>query len=144
MKHMTSIVVGSLFAVLLSGGQFALTAHAQHDQAVTARIPFAFSADGYKIATGAYRLQLIDNGYLMYVRNVDTGKGQFIPVRPEEGGTSDSQANLIFQVCEGHRHLTEIHIQGANRFSEVAGGRGQKDAETEHCSKEYSSTIAAR
>jgi hypothetical protein len=144
MKRMSSIIAKSLFAVLLSSGPFALTAHAQHGPAVTAYIPFAFSADGYKIAAGTYRLQLINNGYLMYVRNVSTGKGQFIAVRPVESGTPDSHASLVFQVCEGHSHLTEVHIPGADRFGEVADGRRQKDAETGACSKEYSSTIAAR
>jgi hypothetical protein len=143
MKRMTSIIIRSLLAILLCGGQFAVTAHAQHDEAVTTHIPFAFSAGGHTITAGTYRFQLIDDGYLMYVRNVGTGSGRFIPVRPEEAATSDSQANLIFQVCEGHSHLTEIHILGANRFSEVPDGLTQQDAETGHCSKKYSSTLAA-
>jgi hypothetical protein len=143
MKRMTSLIVKSLSAVLISSGLLA-TAHAQYDPGITVDIPFAFSSDGQEIAAGTYQLQLVSSNFLLSVRNVNTGNEQFIGVHPEEDRKVTSVGRLIFQVCEGHRYLTQIHIPGGNLFSETVDSRRQKDAEARTCTKDDSVTVAAR
>lgn len=144
MKRMTSIIVNSLFAILLSGGPFALTAQAQYDAGITVDIPFAFSADGQEIAAGTYQLQLINSNFLMSVRNVNTGNEQMLTVRPETDRSFESHGRLIFEVCNGRRSLAEVHIPGTNLFSETVSGRRRKGVEAASCSKDDSTTIALR
>jgi hypothetical protein len=143
MKRMNLIIVQSLVAILLGGGMSA-TAHAQYDPGITVNVPFAFSADGQEIAAGTYKFQLISSNFLMSVRNVNTGNEQMITVRPEEARKFASSGSLIFQVCEGHSYLAEIHIPGSNLFSETAKGHKRNDAETETCSKDEGTTVALR
>ncbi len=143
MKSMTSIIVRSLFAILIGGSPLA-TAFAQYDPGITVNIPFAFSADGQEIAPGTYQLQLLSSNFLMSVRNVNTFEEQFVTVRPEQTRRVSPEGRLIFQVCEGHSYLTEIHIPGANLFSETIAGRKQKDVEARPCSNEDSATVALR
>ena len=143
MKRITSIIVGSLFAILISGGLLT-TAHAQYDPGIIVNIPFAFSVEGQDIAAGTYRLQLMSSSFLMSIRNVNTGKEQIITVRPEEDRNVVSQGRLIFQLCEGYSYLTEIHVSGTKLFSETRDRRRPKDAEAGTCSKEDSVTVAVR
>lgn len=143
MKRITSIIVKSLFAILISGGLLT-TAHAQYDPGITVDIPFAFSADGHEIAAGTYQLQLTDSNFLLSIRNVSTGKKQIITVRPEESRKLSDQARLTFQVCGGHNYLTEIYTQGTRLFSATVTGHKQNDARTDTCSKNDAITVAQR
>jgi hypothetical protein len=145
MKRVASIIVKSLFAVLVSGGPFALNAQAQYDEGITTNIPFAFSADGHEIRASTYRLRLINNNFMMSLVDVKTGNEQFLTVRPETGRSLESShGRLVFQVCDGRVSLTEVHIPGTNLFSETVNKRGSKGVEAAACSKENSMTIALR
>jgi hypothetical protein len=143
MKRTTSDIVRSLFAILTSAGLLA-TAHAQYDPGITANIPFAFSAAGHEISAGTYQFQLVNSNFLLSVRNVNTGNEQMITVHPEKDQHVASPGRLIFRVCKGHSYLKEIHVPGANIFSETVNGHKQNDAETDACSKHESETVALR
>jgi hypothetical protein len=144
MKRMTSVIVKSLFAILISGGPLALAAHAQEDSAITAHVPFAFSIGNQEIAAGTYQLRLTSDRFQMFVRNVLTGKEKIFAVRPERERKVTSRGRLMFQVCDGHIYLAEIHISGTNLFSETVNGRTHRDADATTCSKENSTTAALR
>jgi hypothetical protein len=143
MKRITSIIVKSLFAILISGGLLT-TAHAQYDPGITVDIPFAFSADGHEIAAGTYQLQLTDSNFLVSIRNVSTGKKQIITVRPEEARKLSDHARLTFQVCGGHNYLTEISTPGTTLSSATVPGHKHNDARTDTCSKNDAITVAQR
>lgn len=143
MKRMTSIIVGSLFAILISVG-LSITAHAQYDPGIVVSIPFAFYANGHEITAGTYRLRLADSNFLLSVRNVNTGNEQMFHVHPETDRKVASQGRLTFQVCEGHSYLTQVHIPGSDLFSETASGHKDNDARTDACSKDDAITIALR
>jgi hypothetical protein len=148
MKRMTSVIVKSLFAILISGGPLALAAHAQDDSAITANVPFAFSVGNQEIAAGTYKLRLTSDPFQMSVRNVHTGYERIFAVRPEVERKFTSQGRLMFQVCDGRIYLAEIHISGTNRFSETVNGGGQggaqRGADAAACSKENSTVVALR
>ncbi len=144
MKRMSSIIVGSLVAVLVVGGTFAAKLHAQDGQGVIFSVPFAFSADGRNIAAGTYELNLVSNHFMMSIRNVETGDMQVFTVHPEEQRAADSQGRLIFHNCEGHMDLIEFHVPGTNLFSETTPPRRQRNMEAKACPAPDFVTLAAR
>lgn len=143
MKRVTSIIIKSLLAILISGGLLA-TAHAQYDPGITVDIPFAFSANGQQIAAGTYQLQLTDSNFLMSVRNVSTGKKQIITVQPEESRQISAHARLIFQVCHGQNYLTQIFTPGTTLFSATVAPPTQNHAKADACSTQNTITVAQR
>lgn len=144
MKRMDSIIVKSLFAILIAGGPLASSALAQDDPAITANVPFAFSVGNQEIAAGTYQLRLTPNRFQLSVRSVPTGKEQVFAVHPEAEQKFTPQGRLMFQVCDGHIYLAEIHIPGANQFSETVNGAAQRVADAAACSKENSMAVALR
>ncbi len=144
MKRMSSIIVGSLVAVLIAGGTFAAQLHAQNGPGVVFSVPFAFTADGRNIAAGTYELNLVSNKFMMSIRNVETGDMQVFTVHPEEQKATDSQARLIFHNCGGHLDLTEFHVPGNNLFSETIPPRHLHNMETKACPAPDFVTLAAR
>jgi hypothetical protein len=144
MKRMASVIVKSLFAILISGGPLALAAHAQDDPAITANVPFAFSVGNQQIAAGTYQLELTSDRFQLSVSNVLTGHKQIFAMHPEVERKSISQGEVMFQVCDGHIYLAEVHIPGTNRFSETVNGRAQRGAYAAACSKENPTVVALR
>jgi hypothetical protein len=144
MKRMTSVIVKSLFAILISCGPLALAAHAQDDSAITANVPFAFSVGNQEIAAGSYKLRLTSDRFQLSVRNVLTGNEQIFAVHPEVERKLTSEGRLMFQVCDGRIYLAEIHIPGTNRFSETVNGAVGGGADAAACSKENSTVVALR
>jgi hypothetical protein len=144
MKRMTSVIVKSLFAILISGGPLALGAHAQDDSAITANVPFAFSVGSQEIAAGSYKLRLTSDRFQLSVRNVLTGNEQIFAVRPEVERKFTSEGRLMFQVCDGRIYLAEIHVPGTNRFSETVSGGVGGGAGAAACSKGNSTVVALR
>jgi hypothetical protein len=144
MKRMTSVIVKSLFVILISGGPLALAAHAQDDSAITANVPFAFSVGNQEIAAGTYQLRLTSDRFQMSVRNMLTGKEQLFLVKPEVERKVTSRGRLMFRVCDGHSYLAEIHISGTTLFSETVNGRAQRCADATTGAKENSTIVALR
>ena len=144
MKRMSSIIVGSLVAVLAAGGTFAAKVHAQNGPGVVFSVPFAFNADGRNIAAGTYELNLVSNKFMMSIRNVETGDTQVFTVHPEEQRAIDSHGRLIFHSCGGHTDLTEFHVPGTNLFSEMIPPRQRKNMEAKVCATPDFVTLAAR
>ena len=144
MKRMSSIIVGSLVAVLIVGGTFAAKLHAQSGPGVVFSVPFAFTADGRNIAAGTYELNLVANKFMMSIRNVETGDMQVFSVHPEEQRAIESKARLIFHNCGGHMDLTEFHVPGTNLFSETMPPRGLKNLEAKVCPATDFVTLASR
>jgi hypothetical protein len=144
MKRIGSIIIGSLFAALFAGGALNANARAQTEPGVIFTVPFAFTADGHSIAAGTYEINLISNQYLMSIRNVQTGKEQFFTVLPQQQRTIASQGLLVFHGCGPRKNLTEFHIPGSNLYSTTIAPRHAGTSESESCSPDATTTIAAR
>ncbi len=144
MKRITSIVAGSLLAILIVGGGFAARLQAQDDLGVTFKVPFAFSADGQNIPAGTYQLSLVSNPYTMKIRNVQTGDQRFLSVRPEQQRTVASRGLLVFHDCGDRKDLAEFHIPGNSLYSETIAPRGMKNMEGKTCPAPGALTVASR
>lgn len=144
MKRMSSIIVGSLVAVLTMSGTFVAKAHAQDGPGVIFSVPFAFTADGRNIDAGTYELNLISNKFMMSIRNLETGDMQIFSVHPEEQRAIDSKGRLIFHSCGGRLDLAEFHVPGSNLFSETMRPQRRKNMEARACPTPDLVALAAR
>jgi hypothetical protein len=144
MKRIHSIIVGSLFAILLMGGPFAARLHAQDDPGAVFSVPFAFSVDGHAITAGNYKLNMVSSQYLMSIRNLKTGDLQMFSVHPEQERAIDLRGHLVFNGCGDHRYLTEFHIPGTNLYSMTMTPGRVKNAEAKACPTTDSVFLAAR
>ena len=144
MKRMSSIIVGSLVAVLIVGGTFAAELHAQSGPGVVFSVPFAFTVDGHNVAAGNYELNLVSSEFLMSIRDRKTGKLQVFDVHPDQERSIEERGRLIFESCGDHRYLTEFHIPGTNVYSTAMSPRRLKDTEAKACPATDFVTVAAR
>ena len=144
MKRMSSIIVNSLVAVLITGGTSMAKVHAQNSPGIVFSVPFTFTADGRNIAAGTYELNLVSDKFMMSIRNVETGEMQVFTVHPEEQRAIESLGRLIFQSCGGHMDLTEFHVPGTKLYSETIQPRRLKNMEAKACPAPDFVTLAAR
>jgi hypothetical protein len=144
MKRMSSIIVGSLVAVLIVGGTFTAKMHAQDGPGVVFSVPFAFTADGHNIAAGNYELNLVSNEFLMSIRNLKTGELQLFGVHPDQERKIEERGRLIFEGCGEHRYLAQFHIPGTNVYSTTMTPNRVKNAEAKACPATDFVTLAAR
>lgn len=142
MKRMTSVVVGSLFAILIVSGAFTAKLQAQEEPGIIFSVPFAFSTDGHNIPAGRYEINLVLNHYLMSIRNLQTGDVQIFSVRPEQQRTIASKGLLIFHRCGDRKDLVEFHIPGSDIYSETIAPRRLRNLEA--CQTTGNLTVAAR
>jgi hypothetical protein len=144
MKRIITMVAGSLFAVLIAGGAFTSKLAAQSGPGAVFSVPFAFTADGHKVAPGTYEVIRLSNPYLISIRNVETGNKEIFTVRPEEQQKAPSKGVLVFHSCGQQKDLTEFHVPGTNVYSATTAPRRVRNSEMESCSSSETETIAAR
>lgn len=144
MKRITSIVAGSLFAVLIAGGAFTTRLTAQTEPGAVFSVPFAFTADGHRVAAGTYEVRQLSTPFLISIKNVETGEKEIFSVRPEQQREIPSKGLLVFHRCGHQAELTEFHVPGTNSYSTAISQRHGKSSEIESCSPADTMTVAAR
>jgi hypothetical protein len=144
MKRITSIVAGSLLAVLIAVGASEEKLNAQNGSGEIFTVPFAFTTDGHEIQPGTYEIRRQASPFLISIENVQTGDQQLFSVRPQGSAAVPAKGLLVFSRCGDQRQLSEFHIRGTNLYSATIEPRRKKNPETEHCSASDTSTVAAR
>ena len=144
MKRITSIVAGSLFAVLIAGGTFTAVLKAQDAPGEVFTVPFAFTADGYEIGPGTYEVRRDMSQRLMSIQNVQTGEKELFSVRPEDRSTISGKGFLVFERCGDSRNLIEFHVRGTGLYSSAIAPSRKKNLEVGSCSMSSTTTVAAR
>jgi|GEM_PF-1326293 len=144
MKRITSIVAGSLLAILIAGGTLAANLHAQNEPGLIFVVPFQFSTNGHPIPAGTYQVTLDSSQFLMSIRNIKTGDKQLFNVRPEQRGTIAERGVLVFHKCGARKDLTEFHIPGTDVYSATMMPHVAKNIETNDCRANDNLTLAAR
>lgn len=114
-RHSLSISHLLLLAVtagLLLGGPRAFA-----QTAVTAHIPFAFTANHQTMPAGSYKLELLSDRFLCFTDN-RTGRHQaVIMVQPVSGDYIESRGRLRFLARANRHYLMEIHFSGSSMHS---------------------------
>jgi len=93
-------------------------ASAQSGSRMQATIPFDFSANKMPLAAGTYIVERTSDR-LLSLRNTNTGKAQFIMVRPDSGQSNKGTSRLTFHREAGQTYLTQVWVEGKNLHSEL-------------------------
>ena len=144
MKRVSSMMAGSLLAVLIAGGTCQARLNAQNEPGEVFTVPFAFTADGHEIQPGTYEVRRESNQFLVSIQNVKTGEKQLFSVRPEERSAVPAMGLLVFERCGDQKALSEFHIRGTNLYSATIDAGRRKSPEVESCSRSDTVTLAAR
>jgi hypothetical protein len=111
----------------LVAGSFALTPNMQAQQRIiTARVPFAFSANDQQFDAGQYEIRLL-NTFDVLVSNTTTHQSRILPMSPT--GLRDIQFNghlLFHRYNENQYYLYQVWIPGRSEFSELIPTRREQ------------------
>jgi len=83
-KRIMSLIVKSLVTFLLGCGSLAKPLQAQTDLAMTASIPFAFTAGTQIIPPGTCQFSFVSSRFLLRMADVEMGHKKLFPVHPEQ------------------------------------------------------------
>ena len=119
---------GFILSLSLVAGCFALTPkmHAQQE-GVTARVPFAFTANNQQFPAGLYEIRAL-NSFLLRVSNIATHQSQFLMVSPSGLRDIPSGGRLIFhRYSNGSKnYLNQIWMPGRSEVSELYPTRQER------------------
>jgi hypothetical protein len=119
-----------LLTLSLVAGCFALTPKMQAQQeSVTARVPFAFTANNQQFPAGLYEIRAL-NSFLLRVSNVATHQSEYLMVSPSGLREIPSYGRLIFhRYGNGSEHyLNQIWMPGRSEVSELNPTKRERQA----------------
>jgi hypothetical protein len=119
--------LGRFFLSLsLVAASFAIAPNMQSQEgSITARVPFAFSANDQQFEPGQYLIKPL-NAFELIVSNTTTHQNRLLPV--SSIGLRDIQSNgrLIFRRYNGNEHLYQVWMPGRSDFSELSPTRREQ------------------
>ena len=142
MNRIRSLVTRVL--ILAGCGTLAFNLHAQTESAVTVSVPIPFTVGTRSIAPGTYQFSLVSSSFLLSVRDVKTGNREMFMVRPEKEHSTPVRGRLIFQNCDVHCALDQIHFPGGDTFTQLIQPRGADRLEAKKSSPGASISVAQR
>lgn len=142
MKRISSIIAGSIFAILLMGAVSGTKLQAQNGSGPTFTVPFAFAANGHAMPAGKYRIVVDSNQFTMSIRNLKTGSVDLISVHPGEANAFATHGRLVFRRCGDRNDLLEFHTPGTDEYSQTIPPRQNRESRT--CRSADTVTVAAR
>ncbi len=132
--------LGRIFLSLsLVAGSFALTPTMQaQEETITARVPFAFSANGQQFDAGQYEIRPL-NAFELLVSNVTTHQNRLLPVSSMGLRDIQSRGRVLFHRYNGNEHyLYQVWMPGRSEFSELSPTR--REQQTMRAAKSASSS----
>jgi hypothetical protein len=128
MSHISTL--GRFFlSMSLVAGSFALAPNMQAQQgSITARVPFAFSANNQQFEAGQYEIRPL-NAFVLLLSNTTTHHSQYLLVNPSGMRDIQDQGRLLFHEVNGNQHsLYEVWMPGRSEFSELRPTRRDRQA----------------
>jgi hypothetical protein len=126
----------------LVAGSFTLTPHLQAQQGgITARVPFAFSANGQQFDAGQYEIRPL-NAFELLVSNVTTHQNRLLPVSSMGLRDIQSNARLLFHRYNGNDHyLYQVWVPGRSEYSQLSPTRQEQQTMRAANSSQPSGTV---
>jgi len=143
MKRIPSILIKSLVTIFIGSGALAVGLHAQSNVAITATIPFPFTAGTQMVAPGTYRFSQT-SPFEVSVLNVKTGDMEIFAVHPDSQRTFEQRGRLIFRKAADSRILNEVHFPGTETFCELIERRPPRRMEAKQSSTANSMSSTQR
>jgi hypothetical protein len=126
MSHISTL--GRFFlSMSLVAGFFALTPNMQAQQGtITARVPFAFSANDQQFDAGQYEIRHL-NAFELLVSNTTTHQNRILPMSSMGLRAIQSNGRLLFHRYNGNEYyLYEVWMPGRSEFSEFSPTRREQ------------------
>jgi hypothetical protein len=119
--------LGRFFLSLsLVAGSCTIAPNMQAQQgSITARVPFAFSANDQQFDAGQYVIRPI-NAFELLVSNITTHQNRILPVSSMGLRDIQSNARLLFRRYNGNEHLYQVWMPGRSDFSELSPTRREQ------------------
>jgi hypothetical protein len=108
-ENFTTLCTRAIVAAVITSGILALGAKTASAQAITATVPFAFSAGDQPFPAGTYQFTLLSPWFLS-IRNVKGGGEKFFTVHPQQNGSHASHARIVFHNSGGQRNLDAVYL----------------------------------
>ena len=125
-----SILASFLLSIPLLAGPLSLVAAAQTPMGVIADVPFEFSVNNQRLAAGPY-LVLLSSSRFLLLRNISTGKSQFLMIFPESTKTIQSEGRLIFHRYGSNHYLSQVWIPGTSEYLRCEQSRDERQTKLE-------------
>jgi hypothetical protein len=107
-------------AIIFVSLLFPSLVQAQDGQEINVRIPFGFSVNRVHFESGDYRFILALDKFEMSVINLETGKKEYVPVRPHDNSLVTDEGFLVFAGAGGDQYLSEVHFWGNSGYSKIS------------------------
>ncbi len=109
-----------IIAAAATSGILALATQTASAQAITATVPFAFSAADQPFPAGTYQFTFLSE-WCLSIRNVQGGGERFFTVHPQNGSHA-SHARVVFDNVRGQRNLEAVYLPRSNGDEELLEG----------------------
>lgn len=104
-KHLATLTM--TLALLTSAAAYAQTVHVQ------ATIPFDFNIGNSAFPAGKYDIQSASNGgHVLYIRNLNSGRGSFLVPQSCESAHVASQSKVTFRRYGQQYFMAEVWVAG--------------------------------
>jgi hypothetical protein len=113
-----AICAKAIVAAVTTGGLLALGTHAAAAQAITATVPFAFSAGDQLFPSGTYQFTLL-SAWFLSIRNVKGGGEKFFTVHPQQNGSRTTRARIVFHNSGGQKNLEAVYLSKSDGGAEL-------------------------
>ncbi len=113
-----AICAKAIVAAVTTSGLLALGAQTASAQAITATVPFAFSAGDQPFPSGTYQFTLLSSWFLS-IRNVKGGGERLFAVHPQQNGSHTAHARLVFHNSGGQRNLEAVYPSQSDGGAEL-------------------------
>jgi hypothetical protein len=112
------ICARAIVAAVITSGILALSTQTASAQAITATVPFAFSAGDQLLPAGTYQFTLL-SAWFLSIRNVKGGGEKFFAVHPQQNGSHASHARIVFRNSGGQKNLEAVYLPKSDGGAEL-------------------------
>jgi hypothetical protein len=113
-----AICVRAIVAAVITSGLLALGTKTASAQAITATVPFAFSAGDQPFPAGTYQFTFLSQ-WSLSIRNVKGGSERFFTVHPRQNGPHASRARIVFHNSGGQKNLEAVYLSKSDGGGEL-------------------------
>jgi len=142
MKRHSLILSNLLLSLPVAAGLLCAAPSASAQTSERATIPFAFSANHEQVSAGTYEVEHLSD-FTLSLRDLKTGKTQFLMVRPEGGQTIETHGSLVFNRDGTKYSLTQVKIAGSSVRSELTAQPQRQQTATKNIPSTGSTTEVA-
>jgi hypothetical protein len=118
-----AICAKAIVAAVTASGLLALGTQAASAQAITATVPFAFSAGDQPFPSGTYQFTFL-SGWFLSIRNVKGGGEKFFTTHPQQNGSQASRARIVFRNSGVQKKLEAVYLSKSDGGAELLSSAG--------------------